>query len=220
MVNLRLTKVKNPSILDHLNRWENVTDSDNSNYCDLNSGATESHQRVEASADSAASRRWYVIYTKPHSEDLAREQLESKGLAIFSPKIREVRFRRHKMREIIQPLFPSYIFARFAMPDEYYDVKWAKGVKRIVGSGDLPIPLDDSIVVFLREQTNEQGLVHPRPNLRIGDKIRVRQGPLEGLFGIIQGELDAKGRVKVLMDILHSGAKVELPFSYVERCDF
>jgi len=163
-------------------------------------------------------RRWYVIYTKPHSENQAQEQLERKQIPVFLPKIRQVKFRKHKLQERIQPLFPSYIFARFTIPEDYYDVKWARGVKRIVGSGDMPIPLDDSIVIFLREQVNEKGLIQPTPNLRNGDKIRVKQGPLEGLWGIIHDEVDPKGRVKVLMDILHSGAKVELPYSYVERC--
>lgn len=162
-------------------------------------------------------KRWYVIYTKPHNEDLAREQLENKNIFVFLPKIREVRFRNDKLREAVQPLFPSYIFAQFTIPDEYYDVKWARGVKRIVGSGDLPTPLDDSIVVFLRDQADHEGLIQPQPRIRQGDKVRVKQGPLEGLWGTVQGEIDGKGRVKVLMDILHAGAKIELPFNYVEK---
>ncbi len=166
-----------------------------------------------------SSRRWYVIYTKPHSEDTAREQLEQKEIRVFLPRIREVKFRKRQLREHVQPLFPSYLFARFAIPEEYYNVKWAKGVKRIVGSGDMPLPLDDSIVVFLRGQVNEEGLVQPRSNLRHGDKVRVKQGPLEGLWGIVQGEIDARQRVKILMDILHSGAKVELPYAYIEKYD-
>ena len=162
-------------------------------------------------------RHWYVVYTKPHNEDLAREQLENKNIFVFLPKIREVRFRNHKLREAVQPLFPSYIFARFTIPDEYYDVKWARGVKRIVGSGEMPTPLDDSIVVFLREQANHEGLIQPQPKVRQGDKVRVKQGPLEGLWGIVQGQIDGRGRVKILMDILHAGAKIELPFAYVEK---
>jgi|GEM_PF-665263 len=164
-----------------------------------------------------STKQWYVIYTKSRAEDLAREQLENKNIFVFLPKIREVRFRNDKLREAVQPLFPSYIFAQFTIPDEYYDVKWARGVKRIVGSGDMPTPLDDSIVVFLRDQADHEGLIQPQPQIRQGDKVRVKQGPLEGLWGTVQGEIDGKGRVKVLMDILHAGAKIELPFNYVEK---
>jgi len=150
---------------------------------------------------------------------VAREELEKKAICVFLPKIRETRFRKHKWQERIQPLFPNYLFARFMIPDAYYDVKWARGVKRIAGSGDVPTPLDDSIVSFLREQANEKGLIQPKPNLKKGDKVRVKQGPLEGLWGIVRGEIDSKHRIKILMDILHSGAKVELPYSYLEKYD-
>ena len=162
---------------------------------------------------------WYVVYTKPHSEEVAQEQLNKKDIFVFLPKIREVRFRNQRLQERIQPLFPNYIFARFTIPDEYYNVKWAKGVRRIVGGGELPTPLDDSVVVFLRKQVNEEGIIQRRPSVKEGDKVRVREGPLEGLMGIVRGGLDAKGRVKVLMDILHAGAKIEIPYVYVERCE-
>lgn len=171
------------------------------------------------SINQTGCRRWYVLYTKPRSEDLAQDQLEEKDISVFLPKIREVRFRKQKLRESIQPMFRNYIFARFSIPEEYYDVKWARGVKRIVGSGDTPIPLDDSIVIFLKEQVNEEGLVQRKPSLKDGDKVRVKQGPLEGLWGIVHGGIDSKHRVKILMDILHSGAKVELPYSFVEKYD-
>jgi transcriptional antiterminator RfaH len=197
----------------------NVIDQDNSSIDSINQSGSLIDSINSIDSINEDQRQWYVLYTKPHSEDQAHEELEKKAITVFLPKIREVRFRRQKLQEAIQPLFPNYLFARFAIPDEYYDVKWARGVKRIVGSGDMPIPLDDSIVGFLQEQVNEHGLMQPRPKVKAGDKVRVKQGPLEGLWGIVEGDMDAKGRVKVLMEILHSGARVELPFSYLEKYD-
>ena len=188
-------------------------DSDNSNG--LNDFENSNVSNV--SNDSNGHKRWYVIYTKPRSEDVARGQLEKKDISVFLPKIRETRFRNHRLQEMVQPLFPSYLFGQLTIPDEYYDVKWAKGVRRIVGSGDMPLPLDDSIVAFLKAQSNETGLIQRQPGVKDGDKVRVRQGPLEGLMGIVQGDVDAKGRVKILMDILHAGAKIEIPFTYIEK---
>lgn len=178
---------------------------------------TKSFKQPSDSEGNLLASHWYAIYTKPHAEDLAQEQLEKRDIPVFLPKICEFRFRRHKLRECIQPLFPNYLFARFTIPHEYYQVKWTKGVKRIVGSGDIPLYLDDSIIIFLKEQVSEKGLIHPQPQLKNGDKIRITQGPLEGLWGIVQGGVDAKGRVKILMDILNTGAKIELPRSYVEK---
>ncbi len=83
----------------------------------------------------------------------------------------------------------------------------------------MPLPLDDSIVVFLIEQADEKGLIEPQPSLKDGDRVRVKEGPLAGLWGVVQGSVDARGRVKILMDILHAGARIKLPYSFVERFD-
>ena len=162
-------------------------------------------------------KHWYVIYTKPRAEEVAEEELGKKAISDFLPRIRQIRVRKHRLRECIQPLFPNYVFARFIIPDEYYDVIWAKGVKRIVGGRGAPVPLDDSVVLFLKQQSDERDLIQPKPNLKTGDTVRVKQGPLRGLWGVVSGEIDAKGRVRILMDILRSGTRVKLPYSYVER---
>ena len=161
--------------------------------------------------------RWYVIYTKPSSEEKARDDLERRDIPAFLPKIRECHYTTRKKQAKIKPLFPNYLFAHMAYPDDYYAVIWAKGVKKIVGNGTEPIPLDDSIVEFLRSQSGEKGFVQPSPRLKIGDAIRIRNGPLEGLIGIIDGTIDEKGRIKVLLDFLKEGARVELPWSFLER---
>jgi transcriptional antiterminator NusG len=117
----------------------------------------------------------------------------------------------------MKPLFPNYLFARMAYPDDYYTVIWAKGVRRIIGNGREPIPLDNSIVGFFRRQTEEKGFIQPSPRLKIGDTIRVKNGLLEGLIGIIDGSIDEKGRIKVLLDFLKEGTRVEIPYSFLER---
>ena len=163
------------------------------------------------------SHRWYVVYTKPWAEDVARNDLERKSIHVFLPKIREYRYSSRGEEAKIKPLFPNYLFARMVYPEDYYSVIWAKGVRRVVGNGSGPIPLDDSIVDFFRRQSEENGFIRPSPHLRIGDMIRVRNGPLEGLIGIIDGTIDEKGRVNILMDFLKEGARVEIPYSFLER---
>jgi transcriptional antiterminator RfaH len=166
---------------------------------------------------SEISQKWYVIYSKPSSEDIARDHLERKDIPVFLPKIRECHYPSKGKGIKIKPLFPNYLFAHMAYPDDYYTVIWAKGVKRIVGNGAEPIPLDDSVVHFFMKQTEEKGFVQPIPQLKAGDRVKVRRGPLEGLMGIIDGSIDEKGRIKVLMDFLKEGARVEIPFSFLEK---
>jgi transcription elongation factor/antiterminator RfaH len=161
---------------------------------------------------------WYVAYTKPRSEDLVQRELQKKGILVFLPKIRTVKFRKSRLQKWIQPLFPNYLFARFTYPDAYDDVRWTRGLRRIIGNGDRPIPLDDSVVLFLRTRTDGEGLIKPKSrDPKVGDMVRVSQGPFEGLFGVVDGQIDPKGRIRILMDILHSRVKVKLPYSYLQK---
>jgi transcriptional antiterminator RfaH len=162
-------------------------------------------------------KKWYVIYTKPSAEEIARDHLERKKIHVFLPRIRECHHSSKRMEEKIKPLFPNYLFAEMAYPDDYYTVIWAKGVRRIIGNGKEPIPLDNSIVGFFKTKTEEKGFIQPSPGLKVGDTIRVKNGPLEGLIGIIDGSIDEKGRIKVLLDFLREGARVEIPYSFLER---
>jgi transcription antitermination factor NusG len=162
-------------------------------------------------------RKWYVVYTKPSAEDMARDYIERKEISVFLPKIREYHYSSKGKEAKIKPLFPNYLFAHMSYPDDYYKVIWAKGVRRIVGNGAEPIPLDDSVVDFLKTQTEEKGFIQPSSQLKIGDSVRVRIGPLAGLMGIIDGSIDEKGRIKVLMDFLKEGTRIEIPYSYLER---
>ena len=163
------------------------------------------------------SPKWYVVYTKPSSEDRARDHLERKDIPVFLPKIRECHYSSKGKGTTLKPLFPNYLFAHMAYPDDYYTVIWTKGVRRIVGNGTEPIPLEDSVVDFFRKQTEEKGFVQPAPQLKTGDKVRVRSGSLEGLIGVIDGSIDEKGRINVLMDFLKEGTRVEIPWSFLER---
>jgi transcription elongation factor/antiterminator RfaH len=163
------------------------------------------------------SQKWYVIYTKPCAEDMARENLERKNIDVFLPKIRESRHSSKGQEVKIKPLFPNYLFAHMAYPDDYYAVIWAKGVRRIVGDGTEPIPLDNSVVDFFKKQTEEKGFIQPSSRLKTGDTVRVRNGALEGIIGIVDGSIDEKGRIKVLMDFLKESARIEIPYSSLER---
>ena len=136
---------------------------------------------------------------------------------VFLPKIRESRYSSKGQEVKIKPLFPNYLFAHMAYPDDYYAVIWAKGVRRIVGDGTEPIPLDDTVVDFFKKQTEEKGFMQPSSRLKTGDTVRVRNGALEGIIGIIDGSIDEKGRIKVLMDFLKESARIEIPYSSLER---
>ena len=59
---------------------------------------------------------------------------------------------------------------------------------------------------FLRERADADGVITARADLKVGAQVEVARGPFDGLIGIITRPPDAKGRVKVLMQLVESTA--------------
>lgn|SRR5262249_32845717 len=161
-----------------------------------------------------AQRQWYVVYSKPAREAYAYDHLAQKGLEVFFPQL-QVPARAPTHRTLV-PLFPNYLFVRLWMPDDYYAVVWCPGVRRLVSFNDVPVPVDDAVVEFLRQQATTAGVLTAQSTLAVGSQVQVTTGPLAGLSGILQDPPDAKGRVQLLMKLLNRDMKVIVPLSHVK----
>ena len=152
---------------------------------------------------------WYVVHTKVRKEQYAEWQLSRRGVVTFLPWI--VRPSRVSLDDVVQPLFPGYLFARVDLEQQYWDVVWAPGVHRLVGFGEVPSSIDDEVIDFLRSRVSKDGVVRMFPVFREGDRVRIKQGPLAGLVGIIERPCSGRGRVRVLMELLRRQTRVEVP---------
>lgn len=159
-------------------------------------------------------RQWFVVYCKPHKEDFAQLHLESRGIDVFLPRLRLPDYLAHRRRVV--PLFPNYLFVRIDPHRDFYTVLWSPGVKRFVSPQGDPAAVDDEVVAFLRKQADGEGVLAARADLRAGQRVEITNGPFDGLIGIIQRPPNAKGRVKVLMQLLNQRPiKVDVPVQFV-----
>ena len=155
---------------------------------------------------------WYVVAVKVRRERFAAVQLARREIEVFLPRLR---MRGADPR--IRPLFPGYLFARLVLPTTWSRVAWTPGVRRLVAfEGDAP-PLPDEAVAFLRAQADAAGIIVARPRpLPVGCRVRVTDGPLAGLAGIIENPPDARGRVSILMDLLRRQTRVSVDVTVLE----
>jgi transcription antitermination factor NusG len=109
-------------------------------------------------------------------------------------------------REEVRPLFPGYLFGRFCLAEKYRAVRWAIGVKDIVRSGEVPLPVDEAIIRMIRARMDEAGCVRIGPSP--GDEVEVVEGPLRGLRGILEREVGDRERVIVLLTAIEYQARV------------
>jgi transcriptional antiterminator RfaH len=159
---------------------------------------------------------WYAIHTHACREPVAAMNIERLGLEVFLPKIKKTMKLLGAAQTVIKPLFPGYLFARFAPATYLHLIQYARGVRRVVGNGDRPLPVDDEIIMAVRSGMDEEGYLHmtPRP-LRRGDRVVVQDGPLQGLIGTLDQEIDDRERVIILLEAIEYQARVLIDKRYL-----
>jgi len=158
-------------------------------------------------------RRWFVVYSKAHKEAVAEFQLRLKGLDVFYPRLLlPDSLRKHNR---IIPLFPNYLFVKINLWEEYHYVIWSPGVKRFVSFNETPAPIDNGIMEYLMQLADSESIIRAQSNLKQSEEVRITGGPFDGLVGIIKEPPDAKGRVKVLLNLLQREVQVNVPMQYV-----
>ena len=152
---------------------------------------------------------WYAVQSKPGREAFAAANVGRLGIPVLMPKIRR-RSRRDGIWGMrIKPLFTGYFFARFTPAARLDQVRYARGVLRIVSSGRIALPVEDTVVDAIEARTDADGLVEiGPPQLQRGDRVRIEAGPLEGLFGVLERESDEHARVTILLETLHAARVV------------
>ena len=114
-------------------------------------------------------------------------------------------------------MFPNYLFVKIQVfSEEYYYVTWSPGVNRLVAFNSFPVPLNADVVAILMEQSTAEGTITARSNLMPGQEVQINGGPFDGLIGIIQNPPDAKGRVKLLLNLLSREVKVAVPLQFID----
>jgi transcriptional antiterminator RfaH len=160
---------------------------------------------------------WYVIQTKPKKEEEARSYLSMKGLEIFNPLMEAFLIRNGKVNKELKPLFPSYIFGKFDLYQDYSLVRWARGVKKILGFGAYPTPVSEEVVEVIKKRTDTNGIVKRDLHLEPNDIVRIKSGPLKDLLGIFERCVSDSDRVRILLNLVGYQPVVEIHYSMLEK---
>src|SRR5260370_41553099 len=99
--------------------------------------------------DDNLQTHWYLVRTKTGKERWVRDQLAHVVPEVFLPMLKAKVPRWGRMAVTIAPLFPCYVFAKFDLQSQYFDVKYMAGVRAIVSAGeeriDVCSPRDNEI---------------------------------------------------------------------------
>ncbi len=149
--------------------------------------ATMRFHSAQRSSELAAAYQepcWYAVYTSANHEKRVAAHFEGKGVQHFLPLYQTVHRWKDRRMLLALPLFPSYIFVHLPLR-ERLRVLEVPGVARLVGFGDYAAPLPAEQIEMLRNGLSGELNAQPHPYLTAGRRVRIINGPLAGMEGIL-----------------------------------
>lgn len=144
--------------------------------------------------------KWYALYTKPWSEDSVVSRLQDIGIEVLNPKLKSKKYQRNKISEVIEPLFPCYLFAHFEKERYSHLITYTRGVRYIVGKTH-PVVVHDEVIGTIKESMEDGNIVVIRPQrFERGERVFIREGPFKDFYGIFEREIKGNERVMILLD--------------------
>src|ERR1700729_3156775 len=132
------------------------------------------------------SEQWYGLHTRPRHEKIVAHRLAEKGVTTFLPLVTEVHRWSDRKKSVQMPLFSCYVFAKFVHNRaERLRVLRVEGVFGLVGSRGEGSPIPDEQIEAVRNVVQGEIPWSSHPFLKIGQRVRIRSGALDGLEGIL-----------------------------------
>jgi transcription antitermination factor NusG len=143
-------------------------------------------------AETLEDGNWYALQTRARHEKMVEQRLLERGVTTFLPVVTEVHRWSDRKKTVQVPLFNCYMFARLAPTNtDRLRVLRVDGVLGLVGGlagapyAGAPIPEEQ--IEAVRMLVEERMPWAPHPFLKIGQRVRVRGGALDGMEGILVG---------------------------------
>jgi len=156
---------------------------------------------------------WFALQVRPQYEKRVSAALQSKGYEEFLPLSHSRRRWSDRVKEISEPLFPGYVFCRFSLHSRL-PILLTPGVLFIVGAGKMPSAVDDREIESLQCVVRSELTAEPCPYVRVGQRVRIEQGALAGVEGLLAA-IKNKHRLVVSVTLLQRSVAVEIEEEWV-----
>ena len=157
--------------------------------------------------------RWYVVHTYSGYENKVASNLmttvENRNLQdmIFEVKVPTeivTEIKDDKTKEVERKLYPGYVFVKMIYTDEtWYVVRNIRGCK--------PVPLTEAEVYRMGVETRVVEVSY-----KVGDTVRIIDGPLEDFIGVVDELSVDKNYVRVTVSMFGRETPVEFELNQAE----
>ena len=161
---------------------------------------------------------WFVAYTKPGQETVARIHAERQGFETYLPMYRSVKpgATEESAKHNDEPMFPRYLFVRPSRSEQSLStLRSTRGISTMVSFGNVLATLSDSQLDAIREYEDHNcSELHASSPIQPGRRVRLTAQGLTGLEGLVQAV--SSKRVIVLLDLLGRQQSVKVGHDRLE----
>ncbi len=184
-------------------------------------------EKTQIDASLKSTRHWYAIHTYSGYEDAVERylkqrvdslQMNDKIFAIIVPKEKKIKIKNGKRRTVEEKIYPGYVLVDMLLTDDsWYVVRNTPRVTGFVGAdAATPLPLSEPEVAELMGRMGDRDTKF-RIDLRLGDLVKIIDGPFKDYDAKVSEIDNEKGKVKVLVPIFGRDTVVELDSLQVQK---
>jgi transcription antitermination factor NusG len=153
---------------------------------------------------------WYAVQTRARHERVVAHRLQEFGISSFLPLVREEHRWSDRKKIVELPLFNCYVFVKMAPTNQHrLRVCQTDGVFQIVGTRGEGIPIPEEQIEAVRALVSQRLPWSVHPFLRIGQRVRIRSGALNGVEGILVARSGERTLV-VSVDVIQRSLAVRI----------
>ncbi|PIR02251.1 MAG: transcription termination/antitermination protein NusG [Candidatus Nealsonbacteria bacterium CG_4_9_14_0_2_um_filter_37_38] len=162
---------------------------------------------------------WYVLHTYSGYEDAVAKALkqrvenlgmEDKIFNVLVPKEKKIKIKDGKRKTVEEKIYPGYVLVEMIVTnDSWYVVRNTPNVTGFVGAGTTPVPVSPQEIEILKKRL---GVETPQYKIevKIGDVVKIIDGPFKDFDGRISEIDEERGKVKVLVNMFGRDTPLEL----------
>ncbi len=172
------------------------------------------------------SKQWYAIHTYSGYEEKVAESIRQRAdsldmkdkiFQVLVPKEKMIEIKNGKRKVVEKRIFQGYVLVQMKLSeDAWYIVRNTPSVTGFVGSGTDPTPVSQEEMDKINKR---MGLSQPKHKMdfKEGEVVNIVDGPFKGFDGSINEIDEAKGKLKVLVNMFGRETPVELDSLQVKR---
>ena len=156
-----------------------------------------------------AEKFWFALYTKPRNEFKAAKQLETLSVEFYLPTIVKSRQWSDRKKKITEPLIRGYIFI-FSNEKERILSLEQPSIVRCISERGRPARIPKWQIDNLKNMLETEAEFQIKEGLVSGVKVKIKEGPFQGVIGVVQ-EAEMGKAIVVSIDLLNRSVIAHLP---------